>query len=289
MKKVSAFIGIILIVVGVGGIVSYMTNKQQMENMTELNTTWEFDAQSLQELDVSTEFELEVAFVRSTDGRNTIVLEGEGTENMVEAAHNAKITNGKLALALKHQTNVFFLFGFMDRLDQKAKQKLTVSVADELVWEQLQLSNNIGSLKLSGTSLITLDQASLQSDAGKIVVNDFTGKRLRLQASAGNIEVNGSDAELTAITDAGNLTLKDIRGPADLKVSAGNVKLYKLDTSSVEIDSSAGNVYVQVPASFAGSYDLKSDIGKVRAPDGKNESLDVIKVRSSVGNITVEH
>lgn len=74
----------------------------------------------------------------------------------------------------------------------------------------------------------------------------------------------------------------------DLQTDSGSIRLHKNDTSDAEIQADSGSVYVRLPASFAGSLDLKSGSGKITAPEAKNETRDLVKVRTDSGKIEIE-
>lgn len=286
MKKLSVAVGILLIAIGLGGIASYGWNKDE-DKLATIEKTWTFEPQDLRQLIVSSDYDVAIEFVKSTDGKNRIALEGKGTEKIVEQTTNAKIADQTLELDLRRK-NGFFDFGFFRFGFNKVQEKLTIAVADQTEWDLLKLNLDSGNVTLNDASLLTLRETRISIDSGNLSIEGFKGEKLDIDIDSGNVTANGIEAQVKVNADSGNIRLTDVRGAADLSVDSGNIRLYKLDTADTTISADSGNVYVQMPASFAGLYDLRADSGRIKAPESKRESVETVKIRTDSGNITVE-
>jgi DUF4097 and DUF4098 domain-containing protein YvlB len=95
-------------------------------------------------------------------------------------------------------------------------------------------------------------------------------------------------SNLTVDSDSGNLKLTNVSGPVDLSVDSGNIKLYRSDVADTRIHADSGNVFVQMPSAFAGSYELRTDSGNIEAPESRNDTNDAVKVTTDSGNIEIK-
>lgn len=225
-------------------------------------------------------------FVKSVDGTNSIQLKGRGTEKMIEKVQATEISGRKLDLELIRLPRKYInLFDF--NFDSPTEQ-FVVSVTDDALLDSLRLKLNSGNLELKDASLLPITSAVLDSDSGNLSLGEFVSDTLEIDVDSGNVKGERVTANMTASIDSGNITIENMTGKADISADSGNVKLYKLDSSDTNISVDSGNAYVRVPASFAGTYDLKADSGRVRAPESRSETNDTIKVRTDSGNITIE-
>ncbi len=284
MKKAWVFGGIALILIGLGGIASYGFSTEQ--NLEPVEKTWSFKADSLQRLQIKSDYSVSITFVRSTDGNNSIHLTGEGTEKMVEDTLVTEIQNGELALDLREKPKRWF--SFFNINTHSAKENLTIALADGVRFDALDLKLDSGNVTIKDAELAAIDSAKIDIDSGNVTLDRFKSGQLEVDVDSGNVTANGLTAAVKVSSDSGNIRLNDVSGPADLKVDSGNIRLYKLTNDEANIKADSGNVYVQVPSDFAGFYDLKVDSGSISAPESKRLTTDYVKVRSDSGNIKIE-
>ncbi|MFC5470303.1 DUF4097 domain-containing protein [Cohnella suwonensis] len=285
MKKFWYFTAFCLIVIGAAGALTYDW-KSSGGDLAEFEKEWTFSSSDLRKLEISSDYDVSVKFVKSEDGRNTITLNGKGTEKMVENTKSTEIADKSLKLDLTRMPKKyinFFDFGF-----RNAKEELVVALSDDALLDSLRIKLDSGNITVDDASLVRLAEANLSADSGNVYVNRFKGERLSVDVDSGNITGDEVSANMTASADSGNIKFEHAAGIARLSVDSGNIKLYKLDTASADLSVDSGNVFVEVPAAFTGSYDLRADSGSVRSPDSKNETTDYVKVRTDSGNIRVE-
>jgi len=285
MRKLWYLTAICLIVIGIAGAISHDWNSNE-KDMKEYEKEWTFSAEELRELSIASDYDVGMTFVKSSDGRNSIRLNGRGTERMISEVRNASIADRALKLELirkpKRFVNFFnFAFG-------ANRQELIVSVTDDALLDRLKLKLDAGNISLKDAALMKLGAVELDSDSGNLTLNNFRSDTLEIDLDSGNIRGNEVAANLKASLDSGNVTLEKVTGKVELSADSGNIRLTKLDSADTDISADSGNVYVRVPADFAGSYDVKTGSGRVRAPESKHETTDYVKVRAGSGNITVE-
>nr|WP_152619360.1 DUF4097 family beta strand repeat-containing protein [Cohnella kolymensis] len=228
---------------------------------------------------------MDVSFVKSGNGTNSVLLQGKGTPKMIEDTTKTEISEQSLQLALTREGRGFNLFNF--NLSDST-QHLTISVTDDAVWEKLNLELDSGNVRVNDAAVTKLLDAKITVDSGNISIKNFKSEQLNFQVDSGNVTAEDVQANLTGATDSGNIQIRNFAGDSKLSVDSGNIKLYKQDIGETDLSADSGNVYVQMPSSFAGFYDLQADSGSVRAPDSKRETNDYVKVRTDSGNITVE-
>lgn len=284
MKKLWYLTAFALIIIGIAGALAY--GWKTGDTLPEFEKKWTFESAELRKLTITSDYDVNITFVKSTDGTNSIALKGAGKEKMIEKIQNTEISSQSLVLDLvrtpKKYIN-FFNIGF-----EKAKEEFIVSVKDDMTLELLKLELDSGNIKVTDAVNIQLVDAEVSVDSGNITMNNFKSSRLDIEIDSGNIKGDNVSTELTASADSGNITIANASGRSSLSVDSGNIKLYKLDNTDAEISADSGNVYVQVPSSFAGFYDLQVDSGTIKSPDSKRETKDYIKVRTDSGNIKVE-
>jgi hypothetical protein len=284
MRKLWYLTAFSLIVIGLAGVIA--NGWKTSDKLPEFEKSWTFNAADLRKLHLTSDYNVDVTYVKSTDGKNTITLKGKGTEKMIEKTKSTEISSQSLDLNLtqmpKKYVN-FFDFSWVD-----VKEELVISVTDDASLDSLKLELNSGNVHLNGASLLKIKEADITIDSGTLTINDFKSDRLDIRMDSGNVTGNQVTTDLTASADSGNIKIENMAGPANLTVNSGNIRLYKLDNAPTEVASDSGNVYVEVPASFAGFYDLQTDSGNVHAPDPKRETKDYVKARVDSGNITIE-
>lgn len=285
MKKFWYFTASCLIVIGIAGTLAYDW-KSDDGGLSGFEKKWTFSADDLRKLHIVSDYDVNVTFVKSTDGQNSIQLNGRGTKKMVEKALATEISSQSLMLNLTRMPKKYI--HFFDFSYASAKEEFVISVADDSVLDSLKVELDSGSIVMTDAAFIRISDAELSADSGNLTINNFKSDNLDLDVDSGNLKGNHITADLTASVDSGSIKFENMTGRTNLSVDSGNIKLYKLDNSEADISADSGNVYVQVPSGFAGFYDLQADSGTIDSPESKRQTNDYVKVRTDSGNITVE-
>jgi DUF4097 and DUF4098 domain-containing protein YvlB len=168
------------------------------------------------------------------------------------------------------------------------KEDIIFSVTDEAFLESLKLKLDSDNLTVTDAAIAKVIDAQMIVNSGSLNINNFKSDQLDIVMDSGNFTGHIVTADITASVNSGNIKLENTTGRSSLSVDSGNIRLYKLDNSNAEISANSGNVYIQVPSSFAGFYDLQADSGTIHSPESKRKSKDYIKVRTDSGNIKIE-
>ncbi|MBN2980790.1 DUF4097 family beta strand repeat-containing protein [Cohnella algarum] len=128
----------------------------------------------------------------------------------------------------------------------------------------------------------------MAAQSGSVKLQDVKGERLTAKSDSGSIQAERIEAELEVSSDSGSIQFQGLTGKSAISSDSGSVRLDKLDDSDADIKTESGSVKIDLPASFAGFYDLQSDSGSIRAPESKRETNGYIKVRTDSGSIRVD-
>jgi DUF4097 and DUF4098 domain-containing protein YvlB len=284
MKKLWYLSAFALIIIGLAGVISY--GWKTTDKLPEFEKTWTYSAADLRKLHIVSDYNINVTFIKSTDGNNSISLKGQGTEKMIEKTKSTEISSQSLSLDLTQMPKKYF--NFFDFSWTSANEELVISVTDDTLLDSLKLELDSGSIHVNDASIVAIKEADLSVDSGNLTLNNFASDRLNVDIDSGNFTGDTVSAMITASANSGNIKIENMTGPSNLSVDSGNIKIYKLDNADADLSADSGNVYVQVPSTFAGFYDLQVDSGNIHSPDSKRETKDYIKVRADSGNITIE-
>lgn len=256
----------------------------------------------LQELSITSDsLGLEVDFVPSTDGSNSVHVEGKAKPEVIDQIKNARVENGRLNLRLKEKWH----FGLFDFSGWNEKQIVTVSLTEEAMasFEALKVNSDSGSVRVNGAKaaagVVKSDSGSIKlgsfeggtlsinSDSGSIKLESFKGSSLSINSDSGSIHAGTVLAELSASSDSGSITIDHLSGKAVVRSDSGSIRIGKDDTTGADVKSDSGSVRIEIPASYGGMFDLDSDSGSIHKPEQQGTSGEVIKVRTDSGSIRI--
>ncbi|WP_435168070.1 DUF4097 family beta strand repeat-containing protein [Paenibacillus glycanilyticus] len=291
-------IGVVLVAIGIMALLQYQFGGVKSK---EYAHTLQLE-DKMQDLSLTSDsLGLEVDFVPSTDGSNSIHIEGKAKPEVIDQIKNARVENGKLDLRLKEKWH----FGLFDFSGWNEKQVVTVSLTEEAMssLESLKVKSDSGSVKVDGAkaadSQVETDSGSirlgsfeggtlsLKADSGSIKLESFKGSSLTIKSDSGSIHAGTVAAELKASSDSGSITIDHLNGKAVLRSDSGSIRMVKDDTTGADVKSDSGSVRIEIPSSYGGMFDLDSDSGSIHKPDQQGTSGEVIKVRTDSGSIRI--
>lgn len=244
---------------------------------------------------------VEVAFVPSSDGKNAIRMAGKAKPEVIDQMKSARVNNGRLELRLKEKWH----FGLFNFSGWNEKQSITVALTEDALksLEQFKLSSDSGSVRVddaaavngsvqtdSGSIKLSSLQGevwSLKSDSGSIKLDSYDGSSLSMTSDSGSIHAGTVRAKLKASSDSGSITVDHLNGVPEVNTDSGSIRIVKDDDTGANVSSDSGSVRITIPASYSGSYDLKSDSGSIHNPDTVGTSGELIKVRTDSGSIRI--
>lgn len=283
MRKGSIGIGVILIAIGLYGI--WFGGWNFGKKLTTYEHKWTLESREVTSLSVLSDYRVEMKFKKSDDGRNTIYVEGKAPERTIRELKAANPEQGELVIDLRQKGSSFWKpWNFITNFGS-TKQSVVVSLADEETLESLRANSDSGSFELKDAAVNTID---ITLDSGSLELDNVMADRLKANLDSGSFKGEHITANIEAEVDSGSVRLKHVSGKVKVSADSGSVKIYKDDNSVTDIDADSGSVYVEVPSSFAGLYDLRADSGSIKAPESKRQTTDVVKVRADSGSIRIE-
>lgn len=253
------------------------------QSLPAFERTWSFASGELRDLQVQSDYPVELSFVRSTDGNNSVYVNGKGKQKMIDAIRQIELSGGTLDLDLREpHRNFLDVFGL---IFNRPKEEIIVALTDDSAIERLKLKLSSGSIEARD---VVVKQADIEISSGSASIENLKAEHLNLDMKSGSIKGDGIQANTSITSSSGSIKLEHLTGPAQVRSSSGSIKIYKEDTTDLDIHASSGSIYVHMPESFAGTYDVQTSSGSVRAPDSKRETKDLVKVRASSGSIKIE-
>ncbi|MNJ40136.1 DUF4097 family beta strand repeat-containing protein [Paenibacillus bouchesdurhonensis] len=315
-KKGLTLIATILVILGIGGM--FYQGFNFGEEQPPYTQKWTFSDNELKSLSIHSDYNVELEFIASPDGTNYVESRGNLPQQSIDKLMETKIANQSLALQLREERVISFLsFGF-----NSTTQQITVALADpEQSLDQItvDLMANDGNFKALRAKEILLETKSgnlegkdLEADrlqvgalSGKISLEEIAADT-ELRVTSGNVEINHLQGSLTSKMTSGDFTVQNLQGDIQAAMTSGNIKVgnwtgngtfkstsgnitikdQRSDTVDITIQS--GNVRLSADPEFQGIYDLRTSSGNIKSPDSPNVNHDIIKVRSTSGNITIE-
>jgi len=292
--------GIALVVIGISLLIGpgSLMGRQEYK----LDKEWTVAGDELKELQILGEGRVNVVFLESTDGSQSVSVKGQVPRHVAKSINETRLEGGRLVVDLRGGNRIFPAFRFGSFW--AGPGEVTVKLRPGYELSHLTVRTDAGQIRAGSIAVRTAD---FTSDSGKLKLADLTGGQIRVRADAGslelaNVEADSLDiridagdiqasnisADTTIRLDSGNAKLDGAAGRFSIRADSGNIRLIKKDTADADIRLDSGDVYVRLPAAFAGSLDLNTAWGRIDAPETKNETQDRIQVRTDSGNIEIE-
>ncbi|WP_442602198.1 DUF4097 family beta strand repeat-containing protein [Paenibacillus sp. KN14-4R] len=282
MNKKILGLGLILIAIGLIGAYNFGITNGNNNNLT-FQKKWNLAGDPLKELKLhASSGDLDVVFVQSQDGSNSIEMNGTTKQDNIDLIEAAVPVNGefKLDFSKKEKWNLFSFGPFSDN-----KIKVTVALTDLTPIQVVDIQTSSGNI--TGANLLA-NKVDIHATSGDIELAGVHGQEIKLKSTSGNISASKAEGPISAEIHSGNIELNDVTDSAIITSTSGNVKLTQKKAANADIKVTSGDAKVTVPKDFGGSFDLRATSGNISAPDEKHTSQEVIKVRTTAGNITVK-
>ncbi|AZK45822.1 DUF4097 family beta strand repeat-containing protein [Paenibacillus lentus] len=315
-KKGLSLIASILVILGISGMIYQGFNFG--EEQPSYTQKWTFSDNELKSLSINSDYHVEFEFIASPDGTNYVEASGNLPQKSIDSLIETKITNQSLALQFNEKRDFSFLsFNFNSTI-----QQITVALTDpEQALDQItvDLMANDGSFKS-----LRAKEILLETKSGNLTVEDLTANHLQaetlsgqisleqitadteLKVTSGNVNIHHLKGALTskmtsgdfkaenlegdmlATMVSGNIKINDWTGNGTIKSTSGNITIEDQRSDSLDISIQSGNVRLSADPEFQGIYELRTSSGNIKSPDSPNLNNDLIKVRSTSGNITID-
>lgn len=315
-SKKWTLVGLFMIVLGLAGMAYQRFDFG--EKLPAYQQKWTLGEGELENLHIESDYNVDVEFIASPDGAGYIEASGNMKQKAIDKIKSAAISGQTLKLDFQEPWDwSFFSINF-----QSTKQHITVALAKDsglkaisyksvdgggsftgLKAENIELSVSSGNiradaiqaenLKLTATTgNITAERVQVQGNAeiklgsGNIKINELRGA-LTAKATSGNITASGVEGPVEASVGSGHIKFIDFTGNGKFKSTSGNVTLENQRSDSLDIAAQSGNVKLSADPQFQGFYDLQTGSGDITAPESPRQTKDVIKVRSTSGDIRI--
>jgi DUF4097 and DUF4098 domain-containing protein YvlB len=272
-----AIIGLIVVIIGFLGM---SFNKFNFGNeLTDYHKKWSIENNELSQLIVMSDYTTDVEFVQSTDGTQSIEIKGPLEDKMIKQLNQYQPQDEKFEINLVDDSFHFFDISFKSH-----KLTLTVSLP------QLNQLQEVGIHFTSSDGKITnlsAQNIKLTAKSGNLEFHSIIADQLTIDSHSGNL--TGSDIQGNAHVSirSGNMNITDYSGVGTFSARSGDIKLIQKGVSSLDLSANSGNVNLTVDPDFKGSYDLDANSGNIESPDSPRITDDLIKIRTSSGNIRI--
>jgi len=281
MRKSWILAAFVLIIVGLIGMAA---SKFDFGNEHKVNfeKSWTFDAQALNNIAVVGDSQnIEVEFVKSNSGTGFVEMKGKADQKIVDKILNSSISNGSYQLDLTTDFEFRFLvFDFA-----RTKIHMTVALPNNDILSTLNMASSSGNSKAYN---ILAKRAELSTQSGNLTVVGTQAEDLILKAGSGNLKVEGITGNLNASVGSGNIKITDVSGQVSAKTRSGNITITQKTVGNADAETKSGNVTFNVAKGFSGFYDLRTNSGNIKSPESIGTSTDIIKIRTTSGNIRVK-
>lgn len=271
------------LLVGVG-IIGLAFNKFQIgdEGLIRVEKSWSIPGNELNELIVDgASSDVKIEFIESASKTANISISGKVEPLVADRIKNTVVMNEALRLNLETNGNVRFVqFGFSDT---EINIQVSIPKSDEL--NHLQVSMSSGNAKVIGAAV---DYITLESKSGNATISDIQAIEAAISSQSGNLKIENITSKLMASTNSGNINIKTLTGELDADSKSGNITINQEESSDATVTTSSGDVKFIAANNFDGFYDVRSNSGTVSAPENNGNSDEIIKIKTSSGNITVK-
>ncbi|RRJ62491.1 hypothetical protein EHV15_05620 [Paenibacillus oralis] len=315
-SKKWTLVGLFLIVVGLAGMAYQRFDFG--EKLPAYQQKWTFGEGELENLHIEGDYDVDLEFIDSPDGASYIEASGNMKQEAIDKIKSAALSGQTLKLEFQDPWDwSFFSINF-----QSTKQHITVALAKDSGLKEISYKSGDGNGSFTGlkaenielsVSSGTIRADAIQAENLKLTTSDgnITAERVQVQGSAeikltsGNIKIDELQGALTAKATSGNITASGVKGPVEASLSSGNIKftdftgngkfkatsgnvtLENQRSDSLDIAVQSGNVKLSADPQFRGVYDLKTRSGSITAPESPQQTVDIVKVRATSGDIRI--
>jgi len=120
----------------------------------------------------------------------------------------------------------------------------------------------------------TAAEVQATTAAGNIEVIDATD-RIEIQSIAGDIRLERATGRVRIMTTSGDMTLSDIKGAIDIRAVSSDMELRRVESSDVRLGTTTGDLTYEGTVDPRGTYEFNTHSGDVRfaMPEGGSATL----------------
>lgn len=261
-----------------------------------------------------------IQFVPSEDEQISVLFKGKWHQDAINRIEQTALEGSTLTIDTSAKDSFQFLSFNLDFSDNRIEVRIpSDKTLDELVLDNIssnnditgvqarhvsisstsgdfnledvqanQLTVNLSSGNLDMKDVTAKDSASFDMISGEIELENLTSSRIAVKLQSGSIEAAGIQGQLEVKSTSGDIEIEDLHGDASIEVQSGNVEVSQSVRGNLDIRAVSGDVDVIAAHDFAGFYDVQAVSGSVHAPESPRTGTELIKVRTTSGNIQIE-
>lgn len=261
LKKIAIFALLLLLVGGVGSVITYNFNEP-----TSITEEKKIDNPNIEAIDISVN-NAKVEIFSTKDSKISVELSGKVTNNNKKRLSVTENGN-TLSIRSVNQTNKLISFNFFSTI-----LKLRVYLPEKL-YESLQIDIDNGSLHAEQFNIKDLYAATKN---GSINMDNITADTVKVSSKNGKISLYNVDGEINGKTNNGSISLitDDLDRSIEFKTNNGSIKIQtKQEPTNAIFDVRVGNGKIKI----FGDSNWATVVG-----NGDN----LIKLSADNGSITV--
>ncbi|MFM1651581.1 DUF4097 family beta strand repeat-containing protein [Brevibacillus sp. B_LB10_24] len=283
MVKTMTMIVIGFVIAGLLGMAYYkFAYTSSGKGTVSVDKQWEIEPNELERLEVQGgSTNLNVEFIESQSNQPGYVhVNGTAHKDVAQKIESAEISAHTLSLDLN--TNEW---GFPSFDHSERTLHVTVALPEQEMLDSVHFRLQSGNASYSDVKGRNIQMGA---SSGNIRFHDIEAQNISMECTSGNIQGSGITGSLQVTSKSGSVTVDELSGNSIVNATSGNVKITQKTAANTDINASSGNVTMTVAKGFAGLYDLRASSGNIKAPDSKGKTQEVVKIRTTSGNITVK-
>ncbi len=299
--KKRVVIGLICVVAGIIGLASNNLGLGGKPGSLVHKQIWELSGGQLKALSIYSAYDVQVDFVPSTDGKDTVQFEGKLDQGISKQLQQTTIQNDTLQLSLKETSNGFNLFHWDVT---PAIQHITVALTGPAQLQQfnMHVSSAHTTLKNVTATNIQLQTSSgdvkaydlkgktqLATSSGDIRLEHWQGSTLDLASGSGDIYAQRLDGDVHTNASSGETEIQQLGGEGHIESQSGDILItLQKGARNLEASAQSGDIEIHTNHQFEGSYEAHTNSGDVEVPPNGTNSPYMIKANTSSGDIEIE-
>lgn len=279
-----------------------------------------FSEAGIHSLVMRTDSSTNIKFVPTEEDQITVLFTGKWHQDAIDRIEQTAPEGSTLTVDTTAEDSFQFLSFNLDFSDNHIEVRMpSDKTLDELIVDNISSSNDITGVKarhvaISSTSgdfkledvqasqlavslssgnldmknVMAKDSASFEMISGDIELEDFSSSQIAVKLQSGSIEAAAIQGQLEVKSTSGDIEIDDLHGDASIEVQSGNVEVGQSVIGNLDIRAVSGDVEVIAAPDFAGFYDVQAVSGSIHAPESPRTGTELIKVRTTSGNIQIE-
>lgn len=310
-------LAVLCIIVGIIGIAffGYEFGDERIAYDQQLS----FPATEIDSLDLQTEDSTRIVFKSTEEDTVSVHFKGKWNPDTVQRLEKLQPENTRLTIDTRSKGSFSFLnfsTDFSTNImeisipNQKWLTDVTLNNTSsdneisDLYAKHITLKATSGNLKLQNIQAddltVTLTSGTLKADqiktaqaarieltSGNVKISSMEAANITITQKSGDIKMDDILGDVDAKLTSGNLVLNGLSGQGTVRMTSGDIRLIQNTNDNVDIETTSGNVTITAASDFAGFYDAQATFGSVHTPDSLRTGTELMKVRTTSGDINI--